>query len=101
MHVPKAVLFDIGSTLWSSPAEDLGSLARCYGRAHAIILAAGLPAPPVDALIEAVEGHFARWEDIWRTEPGRVEQPATAEYVAEALAKIDVKLDAKSLAAFT
>ena len=101
MERPAAVLFDIGSTLWSSPAEDPDALARCYGRGREIIGDAGLAAPPMDTLIEAVEGYFAEWEDVWRSAPGRVEQPATTEYVEQALARLDLKLDAKALAAFT
>jgi FMN phosphatase YigB (HAD superfamily) len=98
---PRAVLFDIGSTLWSSPAEDPDALARCYGWGRDVIIAAGLVAPPLEDLIQTVEGHFAEWEDIWRSEPGRVEQPPTAEYVERALAKLDLKLPVAELAAFT
>src|SRR6266545_5369866 len=98
---PRAVLFDIGSTLWSSPAEDPGALARCYGAGRDVIIAAGLVAPALEDLILTVEGHFAEWEDTWRSEPGRVEQPPTTEYVERALAKLDLELPAAALAAFT
>src|SRR5439155_358134 len=66
-----------------------------------VITSAGLAAPAIEALIEAVEGHFAEWEDVWRHEPGRVEQPPSPEYVAKALAKLDLNLEAAALAAFT
>lgn len=101
MEKPQAVLFDIGSTLWSSPAEDPDALARCYSRGLEVITSAGLEAPAIEALIEAVEGHFAEWEDIWRVEPGRVEQPPSPEYVARALAKLDLLLEEPHLVAFT
>src|SRR5262249_52642109 len=101
MERPQAVLFDIGSTLWSSPAEDPAALAACYGRGLAVIEAAGLALPAIEALIDAVEGHFAEWEDTWRTQPGLVEQPPSAEYVARALERIEVALGAEPLAAFT
>src|SRR6266545_6198744 len=83
---PRAVLFDIGSTLWSSPAEDTGALAYCYGRGRDILIddASG-DVPAMESLIEAVEGHFARWEDIWRADASQVVQPPTHAYVAEAL----------------
>ncbi len=101
MPRPGALLFDIGSTLWSSPAEDLGALAHCYGRGREILIEEGLRAPPIDALIQAVEGYFAEWEDIWRAETGRVEQPPTTNYVKTALAKIGVEPPSGLLAAFT
>ena len=43
-------------------------------------------------MIEAVEGHFAEWEDTWRTKPGLVEQPPSTEYVARALERIEIAL---------
>jgi len=101
MERPQAILFDIGSTLWSSPTEDPDALARCYGRGRDAILRSGYVAPPMEELIHAVEGHFAEWEDIWRAEPARVEQPPTVDYVARALAGLDLKLDAATLAEFT
>jgi putative hydrolase of the HAD superfamily len=99
---PRAVLFDIGGTLWSSPAEDPAGLAYCYGCGRDALLRE-LPDPPaVDALIEAVEGYFGEWEDIWRQDAGgRVVQPPTSEFVAEALKRIGLSPTAESLAAFT
>src|SRR5262249_55880888 len=101
MERPQAVLFDIGSTLWSSPAEDPAALAACYGRGLAVIEAAGLAPPAIEALIDAVEGHFAEWEDTWRTQAGLVEQPPSTEYVSRALERIEIALAAEPLAAFT
>jgi len=102
MTRPRLVLFDIGSTLWSSPPEDEGALAFCYGRARDVLtreLADGTP--PMEALIDAVEGYFAEWEDIWRQEADRVEQPPTYQYVAEALARIGLAPSSEAVAEFT
>lgn len=101
MAAPRVILFDIGSTLWSSPAEDAGALARCYGTGRAILIEALGDAPPVDALIEAVEGYFAEWEEIWRREAGRVEQAPTTAFVAEALARLGLTAPDGALAGFT
>jgi FMN phosphatase YigB (HAD superfamily) len=87
---PKVVLFDIGSTLWSSPAEDPGGLQRVYGRGRDILRLA-IPNPPsIDELIHAVEGYLGEWEEIWRTEAHRVEQAPTPVFVADALKRIGV-----------
>lgn len=101
MAIPRIVLFDIGSTLWSSPAEDEEALLRCYGRARDALLTALPDVPAIDALIEAVEHYFAEWEDIWRVEAGRVQQPPTTEYVATALRKLNLEPPAEALARFT
>jgi hypothetical protein len=87
---PRVVLFDIGSTLWSSPPEDLQGLLYCYGRAREALLAVLDDVPPVEALIDAVEHCFAEWEDRWRRDAGDVRQPPTTEYVADALRKLNL-----------
>ncbi len=101
MTPPRVVLFDIGSTLWSSPAEDPQALQRCYGRARDALLAAIADVPPIEALIDAVEHYFAEWEDIWRTDAGKVQQPPTSEYVATALRKLNLEPPPEALAKFT
>jgi len=101
MAKPRAVFFDIGSTLWSSPPEDPTALLECYTRGRAALLRALPGAPPVEALIDAVEHYFAEWEDIWRVKPEKVKQPPTTEYVATALRKLDVEPPPEALAAFT
>jgi HAD superfamily hydrolase (TIGR01509 family) len=101
MTQPRLVLFDIGSTLWSSPAEDPDALHQCYTRAREALLRALPDAPPVEALIDAVEHYFAEWEDVWRVEPERVQQPPTTEYVATALRKLGLEPPPEPLAAFT
>jgi HAD superfamily hydrolase (TIGR01509 family) len=98
---PRAVLFDIGSTLWSSPAEDPGALAYCYGRARAVLLEALPDVPPTDELIHAVEGYFGEWEDTWKQAASHLTQRPTTEFVAEALARIGLKAPPAALAAFT
>jgi len=102
MAAPRAVLFDIGSTLWSSPPEDPGALRYCYGRAREALLSHLPVVPPIEALIEAVEGYFAEWEELWRVDAARVHQPPTTRYVAEAL-KRDLGLEPppEALRAFT
>ena len=101
MPKPRVVLFDIGSTLWASPAEDPGALQSCYSRGHQILTEALGKSPPVDALIEAVEGHFADWEEIWRQDASIHTQAPTTEFVATALDKLGVQPPAAALAAFT
>ena len=85
---PRVVLFDIGSTLWSSPAEDPDGLKRVYTAGREALLSVSHDAPSIEVLTEAVEGYFAEWEDIWRTEPERVQQDPTPVFVAEALRRI-------------
>jgi putative hydrolase of the HAD superfamily len=102
MSKPRAVLFDIGSTLWSSPAEDPGALAYCYGRGRDILIAdATGDIPSMETLIEVVEGHFAHWEDIWRADAGQVLEPPTYDYVAQALKMLELAPSAAALKGFT
>lgn len=105
MTTLKVVLFDIGSTLWSSPPEDADALTHCYGRGRAILLENADEAPdaipPIEALIDAVEGYFAHWEDNWKADPGIVEQAPTTQFVAEALQKLGLEPLPAALAAFT
>jgi putative hydrolase of the HAD superfamily len=101
MAEPRVVLFDIGSTLWSSPAEDPDALLRCYGRAREVVLNARSSAPSIEALIDAVEHYFADWEEIWRKDASKVEQLPTTEFVKTALRKLDLDLPPDALAAFT
>jgi HAD superfamily hydrolase (TIGR01509 family) len=103
MTVPRAVLFDVGSTLWSSPAEDPEALSLCYTRAREALLKSLDPSevPPIEALIEAVEGCFAGWEEVWRQDAGQVAQPPTTEYVARALAELGLSPSPEALADFT
>jgi putative hydrolase of the HAD superfamily len=103
MTAPRAVLFDIGSTLWSSPAEDPKALSFCYTRAREVLLKSldSSQIPPIEALIEAVEGCFAGWEEVWRQDAGQVDQPPTTEYVARALAQLDLSPSPEALADFT
>ena len=85
---PKAILFDIGSTLWSSPAEDQAGLYRCYGSGRDALAAALNEVPDRDELIEAVEGYFAEWEDRWKEDATIVEQRPTTAFVAEARGRL-------------
>ena len=101
MAKPRVVFFDIGSTLWSSPAEDPDALRDCYTRGREALLRALPNVPPVEALIDAVEHYFAEWEDVWRVEPEKVQQPPTTDYVATALRKLDLEPPPDALAAFT
>jgi len=102
MAPPRAVLFDIGGTLWSSPAEDPGALQFCYGRAREALLADLPHVPPIEHLIEAVEGYFAEWEDRWRAQAELVHQPPTVRYVAEALKrKLNLEPPPQALQRFT
>ena len=101
MTKPRLVLFDIGETLWSSPPEDPAALAGCYGRGREILARALEDVPPVEALIDAVEGYFAEWELKWRADNSLVEQPPTEHYVATALARIGVRAPDDALADFT
>ena len=101
MTPPRVILFDIGSTLWRSPPEHPDALAYCYGGAYALLSQTLAKVPDLDTLIETVEGYFAEWEDIWRAEPGRVQQAPTTEFVAQALQRIDFSLSTPLLESFT
>jgi putative hydrolase of the HAD superfamily len=98
---PRVVLFDIGSTLWSSPAEDPGALEYCYGRAREALLRHHGEAPSMEALIEAVEGYFAHWEDTWKADNTRILQSPTTEFVKDALLKIGLEPHQEALGPFT
>ncbi len=97
----RAVLFDIGSTLWSSPAEDPDGLKLVYGRGRDHLIDAGLEVPSVDSLIPAVEEYLGEWEEIWRTDPTQVTQRPTTAFVAEALARINIAAPDDFLSRFT
>lgn len=101
MMRPKAVLFDIGSTLWSSPAEDEGALAYCYGRGRDALLRVTADVPEMEALIQAVEGYFAEWEDRWKADSSLVLQEPTTAFVARALASLGIEAADGALAEFT
>jgi HAD superfamily hydrolase (TIGR01509 family) len=101
VNKPRAVLFDIGSTLWASPAEHPDALAYCYGRARQVLEGVVSEPPSLGTLIETVEGYLAEWEEIWRRDASRVEQRPTTEFVAEALKRIDLNLATRPLAEFT
>jgi HAD superfamily hydrolase (TIGR01662 family) len=98
---PRLVLFDVGSTLWSSPPEDPGALAYCYGRARAALLPHLADCPPTEALIEAVEGYFAEWEDAWKADSTLVRQEPTTAFVRRALARLGLDPPEEALATFT
>ena len=101
MPKPRVVLFDIGSTLWSSPAEDPGALESCYSRGRQVLIDALGDAPDVQSLVEAVEGYFAEWEEIWRHDASIITQAPTTEFVATALANLRLHPPPDALAAFT
>jgi FMN phosphatase YigB (HAD superfamily) len=101
MPKPRIVLFDIGSTLWSSPAEDPGALEYCYGRGRDILVEALGDAPSMDELIHAVEGYFADWEEVWRRDATAVTQEPTTDFVARALKQLGLTPAPAVLAAFT
>ena len=98
---PKAILFDIGSTLWSSPAEVEAGLHACYEEGREALIAALNDVPHRDVLIEAVEGYFAEWEDRWKADNTIVEQPPTTFFVAEALERVGVTAPEEALQKFT
>ena len=89
----RAVLFDIGSTLWSSPAEDPEGLATVYGRARDILLEVVPDPPPLQVLIDTVEGYLGEWEGIWSHDPSQTMQRPTTGFVADALARIDIEIE--------
>jgi HAD superfamily hydrolase (TIGR01549 family) len=98
---PKAILFDIGSTLWSSPAEVKAGLHACYDEGRDALVAALRDVPHRDLLIEAVEGYFAEWEDRWKADSTIVEQRPTTAFVAEALTRVGVTAPEDALQKFT
>lgn len=96
-----AVLFDIGSTLWSSPPEDQAALDACYSRGREILLTESANVDAIETLIAAVEGHLAAWEEIWRLDPTLTNQAPTTDFVAEALAKLGITPSPAVLSGFT
>jgi HAD superfamily hydrolase (TIGR01549 family) len=95
-------LFDIGSTLWSSPAEDPDGLLHVYNRGRDALVEADVPnVPDVAVLIETVEGYLAEWEEIWRVDPGQTMQRPTTEFVADALARLNIEAPEEALEKFT
>ena len=98
---PRLILFDVGSTLWSSPPEDPGALAFCYGRGRDVLLRTLADVPSVEALIEAVEGYGAEWEATWKQAAQHLTQRPTTDYVAEALARLNLSPPPDVVAAFT
>jgi HAD superfamily hydrolase (TIGR01509 family) len=101
MTKPRIVLFDIGSTLWSSPPEDADALEYCYGRARDALGRAVADPPTVDTLIDAVEGYFAEWEEVWRQDAYQIDQAPTTDFVAEALRRLGLALAAEVVSEFT
>jgi HAD superfamily hydrolase (TIGR01509 family) len=98
---PKAILFDIGSTLWSSPPEDAGALAFCYGRGREALLSCLREVPDRETLARVVEGMFADWEERWKADASLVLQEPTSEFVARALASLGLQPPPEALALFT
>ena len=98
---PRLILFDVGSTLWSSPPEDPGALAFCYGRGRDLLLQALPDVPSVETLIDVVEGYGAEWEATWKQAARHLTQRPTSEYVAEALARLNLVPPQDVLVAFT
>ncbi|HLF71780.1 MAG TPA: HAD family hydrolase [Dehalococcoidia bacterium] len=97
----RAVLFDLGGTLWSSPAEDADALASCYTRGREILVASGCDAPAIETLIDVVEGYLGEWEGIWRDAFGNQTQEPTPKFVADALKRAGIEATAAAVAAFT
>jgi putative hydrolase of the HAD superfamily len=97
----KAVFFDIGSTLWSSPAEDPGALAYCYGRGREALVRHYGDSPSMEDLIAAVEGYFAEWEDRWKADNTQVHQAPTSDFVRDALRKLGIDPPPAVLEPFT
>jgi HAD superfamily hydrolase (TIGR01549 family) len=94
-------LFDIGSTLWSSPAEDPNGLITVYSRGRDALLEAIPDVPSVEVLIETVEGYLGEWEAIWSADPSQTMQRPTTSFVADALARLNIEAPDDALARFT
>ena len=59
-------MFDIGSTLWSSPAEDPGALEACYGRGRDILVEAlgDVRVVPDDRVRAGVDGGVSEGAEL-------------------------------------
>jgi HAD superfamily hydrolase (TIGR01549 family) len=99
--VIRAVLFDIGSTLWSSPAEDPDGLITVYTRGREALLEAIPDLPSVEVLIDTVEGYLGEWEAIWSADPSQTMQRPTTDFVADALARLNIEAPEDALERFT
>ena len=83
----RAVIFDLGHTLWDyAPREDSRRLniLRLYQRLEAA-MGEGVPSP--EALDRALGETVQRWLDSWNTD--RLEQPPSEQLVSEALVALD------------
>ncbi len=95
----KAVLFDIGDTLWGYPWGNRDLRDAHYARAR-LLLDRATDVPPAEALAEAIGLRFAeaREASINGPEPGV--QPPTASLVAEALSQFGLQPPPDRLALF-
>lgn len=84
----KAVIFDLGHTIWDfAPREDTWKLNILRLHKHLSSCETG-PVPPPKVLGEAVAGTISRWMRSWDTDV--LEQPSSETLVAEALADVEL-----------
>ena len=91
MATIRAVVFDLGHTLWDfAPREDARRLTAL--RLHERLAAAlGSDVPPPAALDRALNATVARWLESWNSD--RLEQPPSERLVSEALATLELAPD--------
>ncbi len=95
----RAVVFDLGHTLWDyAPTENAHRLRvlRLRERLEAEL---GDRAPQAAALDQALGATIARWLDAWNV--GQLEQPPSEQLVSEALGTLQIDLSAEALSDLT
>lgn len=91
----KAVIFDLGHTLWDIERGDRGTLDRAYAKMREV-LAVRLrrdDLPPGAALRAAVTAALEAEADTYFTNSSVLEQPATHVWVQKGLRSLDLELD--------
>ena len=88
MTAIRAVVFDLGHTLWDfAPREDARRLGAL--RLHERLAAAlGGDVPPPATIDRALNATVARWLESWNSD--RLEQPPSEQLVSEALATMEL-----------
>jgi HAD superfamily hydrolase (TIGR01509 family) len=95
----RAVLFDLGDTLWRYPGEPPEHLARHYEGARPI-LGEVSALPPAEAIVKAVAERLAEMRHVFLHGPDRGSQPATVQLFAEAMARLGLRPDPQRLSLF-
>lgn len=85
----RAVIFDLGHTIWDIGPDTSGLLEAAYVEFHAHLRAAGRgPLPPPHVIQRAVSTELAKDAESYFANGSELSQPQTHTWVARALAKL-------------